>query len=102
MVHPPVRPQCLVEQAHPANSDAAAGEAVVVVQLRAGIHRPHLEPEYPRLSATVFDAAEMQAHLPWPAARPRPNPDWPGGASRDLSWGSRREAFLGGRFPLSR
>jgi uncharacterized protein (DUF433 family) len=45
--------------------------AVVVEQLRAGVSRTELEDDFPQLSRTALDYAEIQARLPKPPGRPR-------------------------------
>jgi hypothetical protein len=44
--------------------------AVVVEQLRAGVSRTELEDDFPQLSHTALDYAEIQARLPKPPGRP--------------------------------
>lgn len=44
--------------------------AVVVEQLRAGVSREELEQDFPQLSSTALDYAEIQARLPQPLERP--------------------------------
>jgi hypothetical protein len=44
---------------------------VVVEQLRAGVSRQELEQDFPRLSSSALDYAEIQARLPKPPGRPR-------------------------------
>ena len=70
------RPQGLVEQ----NPAICSGQrvfrgtripvAVVVGQLRAGVSREELEQDFPQLSSTALDYAEIQARLPQPPGRP--------------------------------
>jgi uncharacterized protein (DUF433 family) len=45
--------------------------AVVAEQLRAGVSREELEQDFPQLSSTALDYAEIQARLPQPPGRPR-------------------------------
>ena len=45
--------------------------AVVVEQLRAGMSRQELELDFPQLSQSALDYAEIQARLPKPPGRPR-------------------------------
>ncbi len=45
--------------------------AVVVEQLRAGVSRDELEQDFPQLSRSALDDAEIQARLPQPPGRPR-------------------------------
>ena len=45
--------------------------AVVVEQLRAGVARIELEEDFPQLSRTALDYAEIQARMPKPPGRPR-------------------------------
>jgi len=44
---------------------------VVVEQLRAGVARIELEEDFPQLSRTALDYAEIQARMPKPPGRPR-------------------------------
>ena len=70
------RPQGLVER----NSAICSGQpvfrgtripvAVVVEQLRAGVSREELEQDFPQLSSSALDYAEIQARLPQPPGRP--------------------------------
>ncbi len=71
------RPQELVER----NPAICSGQlvfrgtripvAVVVEQLRAGVSRQELEQDFPLLSSSALDYAEIQARLPKPPGRPR-------------------------------
>ncbi len=45
--------------------------AVVVEQLRAGVSRQELEQDFPQLSSSALDYAQIQARLPKPPGRPR-------------------------------
>ena len=45
--------------------------AVVVEQLRAGVARIELEEDFPQLSRTALDYAEIQARMPKPPGPPR-------------------------------
>lgn len=45
--------------------------AVVVEQMRSGMPRQDLELDFPRLSQSALDYAEIQACLPKPPGRPR-------------------------------
>ncbi|MBD1193086.1 MAG: DUF433 domain-containing protein [Vulcanococcus sp. Clear-D1] len=45
--------------------------AVVLEQLRAGVSREELEQDFPKLSSSALDYAEIQARLPKPPGRPR-------------------------------
>ena len=45
--------------------------AVVVVQWRSGVSSTELEDDFPQLSRTALDYAEIQARLPKPPGRPR-------------------------------
>ena len=71
------RPQGVVERnpaicsGQPVFSGTRIPVAVVVEQLRAGVSRTELEDDFPQLSHTALDYAEIQARIPKPPGRPR-------------------------------
>jgi len=71
------RPQGLVERnpaicsGPPVFRGTRIPVAVVVEQLRAGVSREELEQDFPQLSSSALDYAEIQARLPQPPGRPR-------------------------------
>ena len=71
------RPQGVVERnpaicsGQPVFTGTRIPVAVVVEQLRAGVSRTELEEDFPQLSRTALDYAEIQARMPKPPGRPR-------------------------------
>lgn len=71
------RPQGVVEHnpaicsGQPVFTGTRIPVAVVVEQLRAGVARIELEEDFPQLSRTALDYAEIQARMPKPPGRPR-------------------------------
>ena len=71
------RPQGVVERnpaicsGQPVFTGTRIPVAVVVDQLRAGVSLTELEEDFPQLSHTALDYAEIQARLPKPPGRPR-------------------------------
>jgi uncharacterized protein (DUF433 family) len=71
------RPKGVVERnpaicsGQPVFSGTRIPVAVVVEQLRAGVSPTELQEDFPQLSRTALDYAEIQARIPKPPGRPR-------------------------------